>query len=145
MLRARRRVIALGGRIGIVLLVAGVSGTLGQAQNAGVLLTGTIASASGEKMEGVVVSARAGGRSFTTSVYSDAQGEYVFPRLPAGTYKVWAQAVGFEAGRADLGLSGSAQRQNFTLAVKKDYLILGDAQIRYDRHDCSAEILVAKP
>jgi len=132
MLRARRRFVALGGPIGIVLLIVASWGTLGragQAQNAGVLLTGAITSASGEKMEGVVISARASGQSFTTSVYTDASGEYVFPRLPAGPYKVWAQAVGFEAGRADLGLSGSVQRQNFTLAAKKGF----ESQLSGDR------------
>jgi len=132
MLRARRRFAALGGPIGIVLLIVASWGTLGragQAQNAGVLLTGAITSASGEKMEGVVISARASGQSFTTSVYTDASGEYVFPRLPAGPYKVWAQAVGFEAGRADLSVSGSVQRQNFTLAAKKGF----ESQLSGDR------------
>src|SRR5438105_1978361 len=131
MLRATRRLVALGGP-GIVLLVAASWGTLGRvghAQTAGVLLTGTIAAASGEKMPGVVVSARATGQSFTTSVYTDAQGEYVFPRMAAGNYKVWAQAVGFAAGRADLGLSGLVQRQNFTLATKKDF----ESQLPGDR------------
>src|SRR3954471_23552987 len=124
MRRARRRVVALGGPIGILLIVAAMSGTLRRAchaQAAGGLLTGTIAAASGEKMEGVVVSARATGQSFTTSVYSDAQGDYVFPRMPAGNYKVWAQAVGFDAGRADVGLSGPVLRQNFRLNAKKDF------------------------
>jgi len=129
--RTRRR-FAVVGPVGIALLVAaswGVLGRAGQAQTGGVLLTGTIASASGDKMEGVVVSARAAGQSVTISVYTDALGDYVFPRMPAGNYKLWAQAVGFEAGRADVGLAGSVQRRNFTLATKKDF----ESQLPGDR------------
>ena len=47
----------------------------------------------------VVVSARASGKSLTTSVFTDRQGNYAFPSLDAGQYRVWAQAVGFEAAR----------------------------------------------
>ena len=53
------------------------------------------------------MSARSTDRTFTTSVYSDERGVYVFPHLEAGTYKVWAQAVGFVTGKADLQLDGS--------------------------------------
>ena len=90
--------------------------------NGGVLLTGTITAASGEKMEGVAVSARGDGRTVAVSVFSDAQGQYdFFPRLDAGKYKVWAQAVGYEAGRADIGLTGPVQRQDFALKTMKDF------------------------
>src|SRR5262245_39680319 len=54
-----------------------------------VMLTGTITSASGEKMEGVTVSARAPGSTYTTSVFTDAEGEFYFPRMDRGKYKVW--------------------------------------------------------
>src|SRR6516164_3554128 len=55
------------------------------------LLSGTVASAAGEKLGGVTVSAKAHGSTITTSVYTDEQGGYYFPPLPAGTYTVWAQ------------------------------------------------------
>src|SRR3954468_10806902 len=130
MLRASR-LLALSGSIAIATAAAlpGGLGRLAHAQAPGVLLTGTITSGSGGKMEGVVVSARATGQSFTTSVYSDAQGDYVFPRMPAGNYKVWAQAVGFDAGRADVGLADPVLRQNFRLNAKKDF----EAQLPGDR------------
>ena len=51
-------------------------------------------------MEGVAVSARAVDRSYTTSVFTDDRGEYVFPPLDSGRYEVWAQAVGYETTRA---------------------------------------------
>ena len=85
------------------------------------VIRGVINSADGRAMEGVVVSARASDKTFTTSVFTDRQGAYYFPALDAGPYKIWAQAVGFEAGRAELALGGSGQvNQNFTLAANKE-------------------------
>ena len=43
------------------------------------LLRGTVASAAGEKLGGVTVSAKAHGSTITTSVYTDEQGGYYFP------------------------------------------------------------------
>ena len=56
------------------------------AQSSGVVLTGSIADAAGETMEGVVVSVRAEGSNLTTSVYTDADGVFVFPRLAPGPF-----------------------------------------------------------
>ena len=47
-------------------------------------LTGTANAAVGTVLEGVVVSARAAGSNITTSVFTDARGEYVFPPLDSG-------------------------------------------------------------
>ena len=55
------------------------------AQAADQLLSGTIASASGERLAGVTVSAKAVGTTITTSVYTDEQGGYYFPPLPPGS------------------------------------------------------------
>ena len=97
-------------------LATGVIRTrVGQAAGNDTMLMGTIKSASGEKMEGVTVSARKDGKTFTTSVYTDADGEYYFPEMEQGNYKVWAQAWGFDAGRADANLTGSIKRQDFVL------------------------------
>src|SRR5262245_511796 len=83
------------------------------------LLRGTIVSASGEKLGGVTVSARLDGSTITTSVYTDETGNYYFPPLSAGKYKVWAQALGFEAAKGEVDLSGPKQ-QDFTLATITD-------------------------
>jgi virginiamycin B lyase len=56
------------------------------------ILTGSIASATGQKLEGVQVSAKKEGSTITTSVYSDENGDYFFPPLADGKYQVWAQA-----------------------------------------------------
>ena len=87
---------------------------------ADVLLSGPVSSGAGEKMEGVAVSARAEGQNFTTSVFTDEQGGFYFPPLAEGKYRVWAQAVGFDAGRAEINLSGSGKKQDFQLKPTKD-------------------------
>jgi streptogramin lyase len=70
-------------------------------------LTGTIRQAGVQALEGVTVSARAEGRTFTTTVFTDEQGRYFFPKLEAGRYRVWAQAVGFATASADVTIAGA--------------------------------------
>src|SRR3990172_2814140 len=72
----------------------------------GAILTGTIRTATGQPMEGVTVSVRAEGTSYTTSVFTDEEGVYVFPPLSSGTYRAWAQAVGFATSRTQAALAG---------------------------------------
>ncbi|MGN6715761.1 MAG: carboxypeptidase-like regulatory domain-containing protein, partial [Candidatus Binatia bacterium] len=57
------------------------------------VVAGTITSIAGEKMAGVIVSARREGSTITTSVFTDETGNYYFPPLPNGQYQVWAQAL----------------------------------------------------
>lgn len=62
------------------------------------MLTGAVTSAEEGKMEGVLVNAKKEGTTITTTVVSDAQGQYSFPanRLDAGKYILSIRAVGFE-------------------------------------------------
>jgi len=83
------------------------------------MLSGTIAAHSGQKLEGVTVSAKLEGSSIATSVYTDAAGEYVFAPLPSGRYRVWAQALGFETAKGGVDLS-TARRADFTLREMTD-------------------------
>ena len=79
-------------------------------------LMGAIHGADGKPMGGVAVSVRSSDQTFNTTVYTDEAGEYVFPGLAAGNYKVWAQAVGFSIDRAEVKLDGATTaRQNFLL------------------------------
>jgi streptogramin lyase len=71
------------------------------------VLSGTIASPTGEKLGGVTVSARLEGSPITTSVYTDESGNYYFPPMAAGKYKVWAQALGFETTKSQVDLSAA--------------------------------------
>ncbi|MGZ5231689.1 MAG: carboxypeptidase-like regulatory domain-containing protein, partial [Burkholderiales bacterium] len=75
------------------ILVAGAMGfCLIPAHAADQILSGSIVSQSGQTLEGVTVSAKLEGSTITTSVYSDTTGIYIFPPLPPGKYRVWAQA-----------------------------------------------------
>ncbi len=84
------------------------------------VLTGTITSASGDKLAGVTVSAKAEGSAVTWSVFTDANGDYFMPPMSEGKYRVWAQALGFHRslGTADLT---AANRQDMKLVPITDY------------------------
>src|SRR5438132_9485521 len=83
------------------------------------LLSGTIKSALGQKMNGVTVSAKAEGQTITTSVFTDESGDYYFPGLKAGRYRVWAQADGFGTGRSEADLN-AMRRKDFILLPIED-------------------------
>src|SRR5579883_843183 len=79
------------------------------------LLSGTIKSSAGEAMGGVTVSAKPQGGTITTSVFTDEAGNYYFPELPDGHYRVWAQALSYQTSKGEVDLSKNA-KQDFTLA-----------------------------
>jgi streptogramin lyase len=88
----------------------------------GKMLMGTIRGTDGQALEGVTVSAKEVDGTITVSVYTLEQGNYYFPVLPGGKYKVWAQAVGYEAGRAEVSLASNREaHQDFTLKTMKDF------------------------
>jgi sugar lactone lactonase YvrE len=92
------------------------------AANAGdSILTGSITSAAGEKLGGVTVSAKPAAGTITTTVFTDETGDYYFPLLPAGRYRVWAQAVTFETAKAEVDLP-AAGKQSFVLEPMKDFV-----------------------
>lgn len=92
-------------------------------------LHGTVTSTAGAKMPGVTVSARAAGRNVTLSVFTDEQGEYYFPLMERGRYKIWAQDQAFEAGRAEVTFNDNAVRQNFTLKPLDDFAIQASGDV----------------
>ena len=113
----------------VVVMPTAVIAPQAYGQSSGVLLTGTITDAAGETMEGVVVSVRSEGANLTTSVYSDGDGVYVFPRMPAGLHQLRAQAVSYAAGRAEPELAGAVYRQDFVLQSIEHF----EAQLPGDR------------
>ncbi len=96
-------------------------GMCSPASAADALLSGTVTSAAGERMGGVTVSAKAAGSSITTTVYTDAAGNYYFPPLPSGSYRVWAQALTFATAKGSVELAAAGQ-QNFVLAPLQDWV-----------------------
>src|SRR5579885_1024246 len=115
--RIGNRVLSLAAASLMSLMLATVSIAAGSSS---VVLSGVVKTAEGKPLDGAVISARRGGRTFTTSVFSDDQGRYSFPPLEAGQYRVWAQAVGYETGKVELDASASV-KQDFSLNTYKDY------------------------
>ena len=101
----------------VLALLAG----LAPVRAADAVLSGAITSSSGEPMAGVTVSAKAANASITTTVFTDQQGNYYFPPLPAGQYRVWAQALTYATARHDVDL-GPARRQDFSLRPMEDFV-----------------------
>src|SRR5690349_7397959 len=92
------------------------------AGKASLILNGAVHGPDGKPMEGVTVSAASVGGTITTSVFTDTQGHYYFPAAPAGRYRVWAQAVGYQAGHAQVELNSSqGARQDFDLKTLNDF------------------------
>ena len=75
-------------------------------------LTGTVRSMKEGPMEGVLVSAKRAGSTITTTVVTNAQGVYSFPRtrLEAGQYNVSIRAVGYV-------LDGTASKASASVAA----------------------------
>src|SRR5262249_35220452 len=103
------------------ILIAGAAGLVfaSGAQAAEQLLSGAVSSQSGQKLDGVTVSAKLEGSTITTSVYTDAAGNYYFPPLKAGKYSVWAQALGFETTKTSVDLA-ARRRHNLVLPTMTD-------------------------
>src|SRR4051794_10693520 len=87
---------------------------------ADVILSGNITAADGQKLGGITVSAKPADGTITTSVYTDESGNYYFPPMPSGRYRVWAQAVGFDTAKANVDL-GAARKQGFVLQPTEDF------------------------
>ena len=98
------------------LVFAGFAATSASADQ---LLTGSIASTAGQKLEGVLVSAKKEGSTITTTVYTDQNGEYFFPAMADGKYQVWAQTLGFDTAKGAVDLSAT-RHQDFKLAAITD-------------------------
>jgi hypothetical protein len=84
------------------------------------ILSCAITSATGEKMGGVTVSAKADGATITTTVFTDADGHYYFPPMATAKYRVWAQALSFETAKGEVDLAAS-KAQDFALKPMADY------------------------
>lgn len=98
------------------------------------LLSGTITSKAGSILEGVTVSAKREGSTITTSVYTDAAGNYYFPPLADGKYTVWANALGFEFAKTSVNLD-TKRKQNLALTP------MADAEARF--RQLPGELMVA--
>jgi streptogramin lyase len=102
-------------------LALGVATLTTPAFAADVILSGAVKSVAGEKMGGVMISAKAEGGTVTTSIYTDDAGNYYFAPMPEGKYQVWAQALTFETAKSAVDLAAQ-KKQDFTLKPMKDFV-----------------------
>src|SRR5436190_24317141 len=84
------------------------------ASAADAILSGSVKSATGEAMGGVMVSAKPAGGTITTTVMTDESGRYYFPPLPTANYRVWANALSFATAKGEIDLR-VVKSQDFTL------------------------------
>jgi virginiamycin B lyase len=85
-------------------------------------LAGAVKSSDGKPLEGVAISARGEDANFSVSVFTNHAGEYYFPSLTDGRYRVWAQAVGYETARGEQAIvSGKRVQQNFSMKPMADF------------------------
>ena len=104
----------------VAAFVVALLGGVAQVRAADIILSGSVKSASGEAVGGVMVSAKPQGGTITTTVLTDETGRYYFPPLAAGKYRLWAQALSFERDNGDIDL-GAAKQHDFTLAPMADF------------------------
>ena len=84
-------------------------------------LIGTVHGPDGAPLGGIAVYAKGVDKTITTTVFTGEQGEYVFPALAPGPYRLWAQAVGFETSRAAVTLRADQRAvQAFALRTIAD-------------------------
>jgi streptogramin lyase len=86
-------------------------------------LTGQVTSAEEGPMEGVLVSARKDGSTITTTVVTDAKGEYSFPadRLEAGHYTIATRAIGYDLdGPKAVDIAGGGSKADIKLTKTKN-------------------------
>src|ERR1019366_587907 len=75
----------------------------------------------GKPLEGVGVSARNSSKTYTTTVYTNQAGIYSFPQLEEGQYKIWAQAVGFDAAVKEVSLKAEGKQEELILSKLQDF------------------------
>src|SRR5262245_36082618 len=83
------------------------------------LLAGTVKSPPAEPLGGATVTAKADGATIAAPVFTAKAANYSLPPMPPGKYRVWAQALAYEAARGDVDLARS-RHHDFTLAPIKD-------------------------
>jgi streptogramin lyase len=107
--------------VGVLAGLIGVLSAQSPSTTAGVVLTGTVKSATGQPLEGMLVTARGEGKTIKTTVFTDERGQYFFPPLEKGSYEMWAQAVGFETARATVRADGAYTQNDFSMKTLEDF------------------------
>ena len=106
-----KKLLATVSLAGLLAGVATVMAPLGA--NAQTALSGKVTSAEEGLMEGVLVSAKQAGSTITTTVVSNAKGEFSFPaeRLAPGHYAISIRAAGYNLPARRKSMSRPAARR----------------------------------
>src|SRR5258708_13319640 len=103
------------------------------AQNPLGSVRGTVQDGAGARIPQAKVSLNNAEKSLTRNVKSDAQGEFRAEDLPAGSYQVTANAVGFASAHAEVSVAVSSSRQiTITLrpsSVSQKIIVDGTASV----------------
>src|ERR1051326_239042 len=113
-----RKAQALTGLAGAIAI--SLAAWLSPAAAADAVLSGTVKSPTGEAMSGVTVSAKADGQTIHSALHTDEAAIFFSPPLPAGAYRVWAQALGFETAKAEID-SAATRHADFALRPITDF------------------------
>jgi streptogramin lyase len=108
-------------RIGLLVALSAMMIGITAAGAGEAILSGSVTSTAGEKLGGVTVSAKPIGGTIATTVFTDEAGEYFFPPMPAGRYRLWAQALTFDTAHAELEWPVET-KQNFVLEPMQDFV-----------------------
>jgi streptogramin lyase len=106
-------------RISAISVVAAISANPAIAADA--ILSGLVTGPDGKPLGGVTVSAKALGSTISTAVFTDGEGKYYMPPLPAGAYNLRAQAVTFGGKAAKIEADGK-KKQDFQLSALPDFV-----------------------
>lgn len=117
----KRKLVFLGVAGLLAATMHGLSAQTPSAPARGTVLMGSVKSSAGQPLEGMTVTARADGKTIKTTVFTDEQGVYYFPPLQAGSYEVWAQAVGFATNRATVRLASNRTQHDFAVTTLDDF------------------------
>jgi hypothetical protein len=117
----------------VIALALSVSALTAHAQINPSHLTGTVKDAQGALLPGVTVTATSPSLIGTQSVISEANGEYRFPNLPAGTYALTFELSGFQ----------TLKRENIVLGVGQTLTV--DTQLQLAALQESVTVTGASP
>ena len=92
---------------GAVMMVLAATVSMAQAPLLPPGLMGVVTGPDGKPLAGVNVAAQESHQLFMTSVFTDEKGQYVFPHLGSGDYKIWAQTKTYATGRGTITLDGT--------------------------------------
>jgi Carboxypeptidase regulatory-like domain/TonB dependent receptor/TonB-dependent Receptor Plug Domain len=133
--------------LGLALLLLVPRGVFAQARLTGADLDGSVRDESGAVMPGATITVNNTATNITRTATTNAQGHFLIPALPPGTYRVGAELQGFtKAAHEGLVLQlGQSVSVDFTLKVAKaeeELTVLAEAPL-VDVHDASVSSVVA--